>query len=73
MKNLTKTSRIKPTIITGDYVWAMGKKPSGFGWWAFTISTPKGVVQNVMLSGNYSDCLKKLVKEYKAFVIRVLA
>lgn len=48
-------------VLTGNYVRAYGKRPSGYGYWYFTIKGG-GEVLHFEGTGKYSDIKKKAIE-----------
>lgn len=48
-------------VLTGNYVRAYGKKPSGYGYWNFSIQGGGGIL-DFNGTGKYSDIKKKAIE-----------
>jgi len=64
-KNGVKIASFKSvTVSTTEYEFAHGKKPRGYGRWAFLLACNKQDI--VFYTGKYSDCLKQAKAQAKS-------
>jgi hypothetical protein len=64
---------MKVLILTSQYEFSHGKRPSGDGFWFFKVISNidnNKVKETVMLNGKYSECIKK-IKTNNPFLVSI--